>query len=393
MTRIASALALFCSITLPGFGQYAALQVPKQIQYQGRVATGTGGAWAGTEGYFVFALVQGATVLWNNWQGTASPADPGTVTPGAGQVLTLPVNQGVFSIRLGDGSGSNQQIPATVFFDGTGNAVRTGVKLAVWFSPDDITFARLSPDVEFTSVPYAMVAGIAESVQARAVSTAMLADAAVTSAKIADGSVVAADFSTTLQADGLNPPGSVIAFAGPVAPSGWVFCDGTSKLRTDPTYARLYDVIGAIYGAVDGTHFNLPDMKGRVPLGAGQGDLLTNRVLSTKLGEESHKLINSEMPSHNHGGQAFASASHKHWLPFGDDGSGNLYGSDGRFGTRVVTLPSRAQINMSHFATTAGVRENASDVPTDTTAIPPDGGVNSHNVMQPSIVLNYIIKL
>ena len=71
---------------------YASLQVPKQIQYQGRVATGAGGAWAGTEGYFVFALVQGATVLWNNWQGTASPADPGTVSPGAGQVLTMPID-------------------------------------------------------------------------------------------------------------------------------------------------------------------------------------------------------------------------------------------------------------------------------------------------------------
>ena len=32
-----------------GQSPYAALQVPKQIQYQGRVATGTGGAWAGTE--------------------------------------------------------------------------------------------------------------------------------------------------------------------------------------------------------------------------------------------------------------------------------------------------------------------------------------------------------
>ena len=166
---------------------YGSLQVPKQIQYQGRVATGTGGAWAGTAGYFVFALVQGATVLWNNWQGTASPADPGTVSLGSGQVLTLPVNSGVFSIRLGDGSGTNQQIPATVFFDSTGNAVRTGVKLAVWFSPDDITFTRLSPDVEFTAVPFAMVAGIAETVQDRSITALKIKDGEVGSTQLANG--------------------------------------------------------------------------------------------------------------------------------------------------------------------------------------------------------------
>jgi len=41
-----------------GQSPYSALQVPKQIQYQGRVATATGGAWASTEGYFV----------WDNWE-------------------------------------------------------------------------------------------------------------------------------------------------------------------------------------------------------------------------------------------------------------------------------------------------------------------------------------
>ncbi|MCX6874881.1 MAG: hypothetical protein NTW21_13895, partial [Verrucomicrobia bacterium] len=127
---IHSLTGLLAAASLSAQSSYSSLQVPQQIQYQGRVATATGGAWSGTEGYFTFALVQGATVLWNNWAGTASPADPGTVSPGTGQVLTLPVSSGVFSIRLGEGSDTNEQIPATVFFDTSANAVRTGVKLA-----------------------------------------------------------------------------------------------------------------------------------------------------------------------------------------------------------------------------------------------------------------------
>ncbi|MCX6880692.1 MAG: SUMF1/EgtB/PvdO family nonheme iron enzyme [Verrucomicrobia bacterium] len=187
---------LLAAASLHAQSPYASLQVPQQIQYQGRVATAAGGAWSGTEGYFVFALVQGATVLWNNWDGITSPSDPDTVALGAGQVLTLPVIGGVFSIRLGEGSDTNEQIPATVFFDAASNSVRSGVKLAVWFSPDGGTFTRLSPDVEFTAVPFAMVSGIAETVQDRSITTQKIKDGAVTSMQLADNTIQAVDLAS-----------------------------------------------------------------------------------------------------------------------------------------------------------------------------------------------------
>ena len=181
---------------------YASLQSPKQIQYQGRVATAAGGAWSGTEGYFTFALVQGATILWNNWDGSSNPATALTAYTNtqSANVLTLPVSQGVFSIRLGDttlSTSANREIPATVFFNTTSNSVRTGVKLAVWFSPSGSGFTRLSPDVEFTSVPYSMVSGIAETVKERAVTTAMLATGAVGSAQLASNVTINGTFTGT----------------------------------------------------------------------------------------------------------------------------------------------------------------------------------------------------
>lgn len=171
-----------CGLTAQS--SYDSLQVPKQIQYQGRVATSTGRAWTGTEGHFVFAIYQGATALWNNWDGTSNPTDPGSISLGGGQALVLPVRSGVFSVRLGDTSVSanrNKEIPASVFVDPSDldHCVRNGIKLAVWFSPDGSDFTRLSPDVEFTSVPYAMVAGVAESVKSGAITNAMLANTAV----------------------------------------------------------------------------------------------------------------------------------------------------------------------------------------------------------------------
>lgn len=55
-------------------------------------------------------------------------------------------------------------------------------------------------------------------------------------------------------------PGVMFRFAGSVCPSGFLFCDGSSLLRTD--YPALFAAIGTTYGAADATHFYLPDNQG-----------------------------------------------------------------------------------------------------------------------------------
>lgn len=114
----------------------------------------------------------------------------------------------------------------------------------------------------------------------------------------------------------LIPAGTIIQYAGATEPTDWLFCDGRAVSRT--TFAQLFAAIGTTYGSGDGnTTFNLPDMRGRFPLGCGEpasntvhawGDNLTyngvniyNEVLGNRGGESMHTLNINQMPSHGHG--------------------------------------------------------------------------------------------
>jgi len=66
----------------------------------------------------------------------------------------------------------------------------------------------------------------------------------------------------------LSPVGTINMYGAAAAPTGWVLCDGASLARTG-TYASLFAVIGTTYGSVDGNTFNVPDMRGVFPKGAG----------------------------------------------------------------------------------------------------------------------------
>lgn len=67
------------------------------------------------------------------------------------------------------------------------------------------------------------------------------------------------------------PIGAITEFAGSTAPSGYLLCDGSAISRND--YENLYNVIGVTYGAGDGsTTFNLPNLKGKVPVGLDSSD-------------------------------------------------------------------------------------------------------------------------
>ncbi|MDA0179025.1 tail fiber protein [Solirubrobacter phytolaccae] len=108
----------------------------------------------------------------------------------------------------------------------------------------------------------------------------------------------AIDAATTAAVAAATPAGSVIATARSEAPTGWLLCDGAAVSRT--TYAALFAAIGTAYGAGNGfSTFNLPDLRGRVPVGvdgsANRQD--ANDALGSAGGAQKHTLTALELPA------------------------------------------------------------------------------------------------
>lgn len=149
------------------------------------------------------------------------------------------------------------------------------------------------------------------------------------------------------------PTGVINDFAGVNAPNGWLLCQGQEVSRN--TYSDLFNVIGTIYGKGDGsTTFNLPDLRSRVGVGFNSNDTDFN-TLGKTLGEKTHTLKVNEIPRHQHG-------------LLGNPNEGNTNGVS--FLANIVGNPS--------FIVNGATGISGEDQP--------------HNNIQPSIVLNKIIK-
>lgn len=118
--------------------------------------------------------------------------------------------------------------------------------------------------------------------------------------------------------------GEIKMWGGAAAPTNHLLCNGASLLRAG-TYAALFAIIGTAYGSVDGTHFTLPDMRGRFPLGqaaAGTGATLGGTggaIDHAHTGAaHTHEVIrtgqNTDVAVTTTGGQGFTTGSvaHRH---------------------------------------------------------------------------------
>ena len=92
--------------------------------------------------------------------------------------------------------------------------------------------------------------------------------------------------------------GEIRLFAGNYAPEDWAICDG--RLLSVNDFPPLYALIGTTYGGNGTTTFGLPDLRGRVPIGQGQGAGLTARTIGQKAGSETVSLNASQLPPHSH---------------------------------------------------------------------------------------------
>lgn len=100
--------------------------------------------------------------------------------------------------------------------------------------------------------------------------------------------------------------GEITMFAGNFAPRGWAFCNG--QLLPIAQNQALFSILGTTYGGDGRTTFALPDLRGRVPVHAGQGPGLSTYPLGSSGGSETVTLTNAQMPNHNHDIIAFGKA-------------------------------------------------------------------------------------
>src|ERR1041385_1895796 len=96
--------------------------------------------------------------------------------------------------------------------------------------------------------------------------------------------------------------GAICMFGFNFAPRGWAFCNG--QILSIAQNTALFSLLGTTYGGNGQTTFALPDLRGRVPVGTGQGPGLPSIQLGEVSGEPTHTLIITEIPAHNHQAQA-----------------------------------------------------------------------------------------
>jgi microcystin-dependent protein len=236
------------------------------------------------------------------------------------------------------------------------------------------------------------VTGTPAQLNAAAAGTS-IADAAVTTAKIADGDVTPAKLDSTDVAgfhDLLIPAGVIWEFSGLTAPTGWMFPDGRAISRE--AYPVYFADVGTTYGVGDGsTTFNIPDRRGTVAAGqdnfgtaAGAAGRMTGWALGDVGGAEDHALADNEGARHYHtfsGNTGTESSTHTHSEQYGIAGNTGIQQSGG--GTFFAGNGSQQTggQSTSHYHAFSG-----------STSYPDDYG-DPHNNVQPTTVMNFILKV
>ncbi|MGE5396789.1 MAG: phage tail protein [Chitinophagales bacterium] len=156
--------------------------------------------------------------------------------------------------------------------------------------------------------------------------------------------------------------GEIRMFAGNYAPLDWALCNG--QLLNISQYSALFSLIGTYYGGDGTTTFALPDLRGRVPVGQGQGPGLTNRTMGQMDGAETVTLTVSNLPTHSHAVMVNNSAG-------------------------TLSSPSDAvwASNVSQYSTASPDGQMSS------AAITSSGSSTAHENMMPSFCINFVICL
>jgi microcystin-dependent protein len=153
--------------------------------------------------------------------------------------------------------------------------------------------------------------------------------------------------------------GEVRIFAGNFAPAGWMFCEG--QLLPISENETLFQLIGTTYGGDGESTFQLPDLRGRLPIHQGNGFILAEQG-----GAEEITLTINQMPTHSHPLLATTAS-----------------GTNPNPGNNILAAP----VNIDLY------RETAANTPMSSQGIGPVGGSQPHTNLQPYLCVDFIISL
>jgi len=148
-------------------------------------------------------------------------------------------------------------------------------------------------------------------------------------------------------------------------PRGWATCDG--QILPINQNQSLFSLLGTTYGGDGRTSFALPDLRGRVPIHEGASAGGSQHNLGQKSGAETETLTVQQLPSHSHSLMASGNDATS------EQPAGNVWATTEE--DEYHPYDDRAAVNMN------------------TDAVPNVGGSQSHENMQPYLVLNYCIAL
>jgi microcystin-dependent protein len=153
--------------------------------------------------------------------------------------------------------------------------------------------------------------------------------------------------------------GEIRIFAGNFAPAGWAFCEG--QLLPISENETLFQLIGTTYGGDGESTFNLPDLRGRIPIHQGNGFILAETG-----GAEEITLTTNQIPAHSHAALGAAVQ--------GDQTSANN------------ALPANSVTITPYLNTPPDSSFNPA-------AVAPVGGSQPHTNFQPYLCVDFIISL
>ncbi|MBE9469213.1 MAG: phage tail protein [Bacteroidetes bacterium] len=192
--------------------------------------------------------------------------------------------------------------------------------------------------------------------------------------------------------------GEIKMFAGNFAPRTWAFCEG--QLLSIAENNALFAIINTIYGGDGRTTMALPDLRGRAPIGVGQGPGLPYFRLGESSGTMQHTMTINEMPNHTHtaqaaGGAGSLSGTATAAMKVNNTEAGENTPSGGYLGkcSSELYIEEATANTLAADAITVDTSGLSVDVSGINIAVDHSGSGLAFGIMQPYIPMHYIICL